>query len=249
MHPNSPILASCPPRPARSCGRPAQAAPIRIGRPSAIHKKLQSPQSHISQATHCSPCLADPHAPRIPIRSISPYVLRGSAIQSASSKNLTLILTRPAFRRRRSPTNPDQQMPWICVTSPQIQRRPSPANPTYLRLGVAPARTRARPWACTRTSVPWSYLHGHARAFTAMVMCLRARSRRDQRGRLWQIHASNPSTQIPTSNDWGAWASGHGIASRCGDDVDDRRRGVPACPPDSGLLRYLRLTWGRCEMH
>ena len=125
---------------------------MRIGRLSAIHKKLQSPQSNISQATHCSPCLADPHAPRIPIRSISPYVFRGSAIQSASSKNLTLILTRPATGSandaptshahstdlRHSPANQAPASPDIsrtCVTIQQIKRQPIPANTTCLRGG------------------------------------------------------------------------------------------------------------------
>ena len=41
------------------------------------------------------------------------------------------------------------------------------------------------------------HLHGHG---------LRARLRRDQRGRLTRIH-TNQLTQTPTSNDWGAWAS------------------------------------------
>ena len=72
--------------------------PIHISRPSAIHKKLQSPQSHISQPIHCSPCLTDPHAPRILHKqTIFPYVLRGSAIQSASSKNPTSISERSAI--------------------------------------------------------------------------------------------------------------------------------------------------------
>ena len=36
-----------------------------------------------------------------------------------------------------------------------------------------PARTRARPWACTRISVPWSYLHGFAHTCTGMRIPIR----------------------------------------------------------------------------
>ena len=96
-HPNSSILASCPPGPARDCGRPAQAAPIHIGRPPAIHKKPQSPQSNISQAVHCSPCLADPHAPRIPIRAMFPYVFTAPPYSHQAPKIPPLVSTRPAF--------------------------------------------------------------------------------------------------------------------------------------------------------
>ena len=89
---------------------------------------------------------------------------------------------------------------------------------------MAPARTRARPWACTRASVSWSYLHGYTRIFTGTrtamaTFLLRAQSRRDQRGRFTQTYAPIQPTQIPPSNDWGAWASGHGVASRCDNGV------------------------------
>ena len=71
---------------------------------------------------------------------------------------------------------------------------------------VAPARTRARPWACTRTSVPWSYLHGYAHGHghtftgtrTAMVTCLlREHSRGDQRGRFERIYTPTPAHSNP----------------------------------------------------
>ena len=109
VHHNSPILVSCPPRPARDCGRPAQAVPTHISRPSAIHKKLQSPQPNISQAIHCSPCLADPHAPRIHIRAISPYVLRGSHILSPSSQNLDIGFDKTSVP---GPANPQPIRPY-----------------------------------------------------------------------------------------------------------------------------------------
>ena len=125
MRPNSSILASCPLRPARDCGRPAQGPPMHISRPSTIHKKLQSPQSHISQAIHCSPCLADPHAPRILIRAISPYGSRGSSMPHTSSKNPIPIPPRPAFR---SPHIPNQN-PQIHVRTCTAMARAIPPRP------------------------------------------------------------------------------------------------------------------------
>ena len=68
-----------------------------------------------------------------------------------------------------------------------------------------PARTRARPWACTRISVPWSYLHGFAHTCTAMVICLRVRLRRDQRPVHSNARPAN-SLKFPAPAR-GAWAS------------------------------------------
>ena len=71
-------------------------------------------------------------------------------------------------------------------------------------------------------------------------------------GRSTQTYASNQLTQIPTSNDWGAWAT---LRRRCDVNVDARGGGpAPACvigpkgpmddPPEGGPLRAgtVRLT-------
>ncbi len=75
--------------------------PMRISRPPAIRKKPQSPQSCIPQAMHRGPCLADPHAPRIPIRATSPY-----------RHSLTMRPPRPARRLAQifTPTSPANQL-------------------------------------------------------------------------------------------------------------------------------------------
>ena len=72
--------------------------PMRISRPPAIRKKPQSPQSCIPQAMHRGPCLADPHAPRIPIRATSPY-----------RHSLTMRPPRPAAGLRKSSRQPVPQ--------------------------------------------------------------------------------------------------------------------------------------------
>ena len=105
-------------------GRP----PIRISRHPAIHKKLQSPQAHISQAIHCSPCPADPHAPRIHIRTISPYVLRGSHILSPSSQNLDIGFDKTSVP---GPANPQPTQP---------HKFPNPAG-TAMACASQPAET------------------------------------------------------------------------------------------------------------
>ena len=64
---------------------------------------------------------------------IFPYGFRGSAIQSASSKNSTLISPRPASGLHKSPTNPAKQTLWTCVTPPQTPSQPCQANVQNLR--------------------------------------------------------------------------------------------------------------------
>ena len=98
---------------------------MHISRPSTIHKKLQSPQSHISQAIHCSLCLADSHAPRILIRAISPYGSRGSSMPHTSSKNPIPIPPRPAFRSSHIPN----QNPQIHVRTCTAMARAIPPRP------------------------------------------------------------------------------------------------------------------------
>ena len=111
---------------------------MRISRPPAIHKKLQSPQSHISQAIHCSPCLADPHAPRIHIRTISPYVLRGSHILSPSSQNLDIGFDKTSVP---GPANPQPTRP---------RKSPNPAG-TAIACASQPTETSGR---LTQTYAP-----------------------------------------------------------------------------------------------
>ena len=123
--------------PIQADGPHAQAAPHAHQPPSSNSQKTAKP---------ASPHLADPHAPRIPIRATFPHVSTAPPCNLQAPKIPTLVSIRPTF------------------PAPQVPNQPGPTNsPT----------PRARPWACTRISVPWSYLHGHARAFTAMVTSLR----------------------------------------------------------------------------
>ena len=89
---------------------------LHTSRPPAIHKKPQSPQAHISQAIHCSPCLADPHAPRIPIRVMFPYVSADPPYGQPAPKNPAPIPPRPAFpapqtRHPQASTNSLRRLP------------------------------------------------------------------------------------------------------------------------------------------
>ena len=87
MHPNSSILASRPLRPARGCGRPAQADPHTHQPPSGNSQKTaKSAIPHLAGHTlqpmpRRSPCASDPHTGYVPTR------FHGSPIQPPSSKN------------------------------------------------------------------------------------------------------------------------------------------------------------------
>ena len=174
--------------PIQADGPHAQAAPHAHQPPSGNSQKAAKP---------ASPHLADPHAPRIPIRATFPHVSTAPPCNLQAPKIPTLVSIRPTF------------------PAPQVPNQPGPTNsPT----------PRARPWACTRISVPWSYLHGHARAFTAMVTSLRldphasGHASAETSVRLWQIKRQPNSLKSPGGH-------GHGAASRCGDD------GGPAFKP------------------
>ena len=105
----------------------------------------------------------NPQAPKNP----NPNPKRPASGAADPQPTLTNRYPGPASHLRKSSACRPQQLSLTCVTVQQTKCRPSPANPTDLRLGVAPARTRspsrarARPWACTRASVPWSRFHGY----------------------------------------------------------------------------------------
>ena len=79
MHPNSSILASCPLRPARSCGRPAQAATHTYQPPSGNSQKAAKSAiphlaGHTPQPTpRRFPHASDPHTGHILIQPQSDY--------------------------------------------------------------------------------------------------------------------------------------------------------------------------------
>ena len=98
----------------RGCGRPAQADPHAHQPPSGNSQKTAKPAF---RRPYRSPCLAASHAPRIPIRAISPYRhsltmrpprparrLTQTRRQPVSSNSLRL--RRRAARRRRQRTAP-----------------------------------------------------------------------------------------------------------------------------------------------
>ena len=116
--------------------------PIRISRPPAIHKKPQSPQSRISQAMHCSPCLAASRTPRIPIRAISPYrhsltmcpprparPVPQTRRQPVSSNSLRLLRRAARRRRQRMASLRDATTASASQWRPALKpaRRPAPA--------------------------------------------------------------------------------------------------------------------------
>ena len=149
---------------------------------------------------------------------ISPYVFRGSTIQSTSSKESD---SKPGETSRSNATNPQPTLsskhPGPALPVQQIKRQTSSSKfykPAKWGVPSPPVRTskvilarvcaRALPWSLTSASAwPW-----------------RKPIRRDQRPALAdqapirftqipcscvtspQIHASERSTQIP----WGAWA-------------------------------------------
>ena len=196
--------------PIQADGPHAQAAPHAHQPPSGNSQKAAKP---------ASPHLADPHAPRIPIRATFPHVSTAPPCNLQAPKIPTLVSIRPTF------------------PAPQVPNQPGPTNsPT----------PRARPWACTRISVPWSYLHGHARAFTAMVTSLRldphasGHASAETSVRLWQIKRQPNSlkSQRPTTG-------GHGRRRRRVDD--DRGAGMswsglwPGSPGNRGRLDSTKV--------
>ena len=117
----------------------------------------------------------------------------------------------PALQSSKSNANQFQQILHTCEGGGWL----APPACAYLHVR-AHGHGHARAYlyhghTCTGLRTPvrvCAYLYGYARTFTgmrtAMVICLRVRLRRDQRGRSTQTYASNQLTQIPTSNDWGA---------------------------------------------
>ena len=109
-------------------------------------------------------------------RPSPPYVFRGSAIQSASSKKSGIDSDETSDRPRKSPTNPAQQTPRTCVTPPQIKRQSSPYKPSepasHLRKFSAGQATQI-----LQTGGGWHLLHAHtstyARTFTGMLTLAR----------------------------------------------------------------------------
>ena len=148
---------------------------VRLGRPPAIHKKLQSPQSHISQAIHYSPCLTDPHTPRIPIQVMFPYVPTDPPYRHQAPKIPTLVSTRPASGAADSqPILPD--------------RFPEPAS--HLRKSI-PNRLQQITHACdwgggAVTSCTYGHGHIHSR------VCARPWSRAHIHGHAHGHGASQP---------------------------------------------------------
>ena len=114
--------------------------PMRISRYPAIHKKPQSPQTHISQAIYCSPCLADPHAPRIPIQAMFQYVSADPSYGQPAPKNPTPNSARSA--------------PWSRKSIPNQSRR----------FQVFPVRRGTAPWCPRRHAAAYapSSVPGHA---------------------------------------------------------------------------------------
>ena len=139
---------------------PHRRSPIRISRPPAIHKKLQSPQSHISWAIHCSPCLTDPHAPRIPIRVMFLYVSVDPSCHPQAPKNPTPNPARPALRSRKSSANQSPHL--LCSKgggSGNAQGAALPARPRLHRPGftaIHAYRIRSGPqkWGITSSPRP-----------------------------------------------------------------------------------------------
>ena len=169
---------------------------------------------------------------------ISPYVLRGSPILLSGSINPTPILPRLASGAADPQPILPNRCPGPASRSSKFSASQVAQIPHTCEVGVAPARTRARPWACTRISVPRSYLHGHARAFTAMVTSLRldphASDETSADGLRKPTHSTN-SLKLPAPTR-GAWASGYDVASRCDDGV-----GVAV-----GACTQARLKAGSC---
>ena len=169
--------------------------------------------------------LADPHR-----QAISPYVFRGSTIQSASSKESESKSGETSVQRRRSPTNPAQQIPWTCVTVHQTKRQPSHANPTYLRLGggrhllrvrlygYAHGHIRVHPYTMVIPARAYAHLHAHGHAHVCtMVILARTCACRSPGTPLPRpasgFNRSTHPTRYSNSNDWGTWVR-HRFAMR-----------------------------------
>ena len=180
----------------------------------------------------------------------------GSHTQAVSS--MSTVLTHPrGFSYMPAPSL--HTFPRIPHTTklqkirPQIQRdllhifaNQAPAKSSKYHMpatgGGAGTYARARPRACTRISVQWSYLHGHARAFTAMVTSLRL-----------DPHASGHASAETSADGFGRstlqsnplkspGGHGHGVVSRCDDGVDVDDSGDSTCMCDRAIEPKGQIT-------
>ena len=157
--------------------------PIRAGGPpytsghpyasAALRQFTKNRKAHTSQATHCSPCLADPHAPRIPIRATFPHVSTAPQCNLQAPKIPTLVSARPASpapqtRHPRVSTNSLRRLQARCrmprrgigpprPASPAPQTRRQPVSTNSLRLRRRAARRRRQRTAPPRdaASTQW----------------------------------------------------------------------------------------------
>ena len=137
--------------------------------PPFVSKTTKSAGS-ISQAMHCSPCLADPHAPRIHIRATLSYVSTAPPYSHQAPKISTLVSTRPAFQFHKSQPTPTSKHP-----EPALHLRKPNA-------GQFQQITHACDWGGGCRHLLHGYAHtctyGHAHTFmgTRTAMVMRARS-------------------------------------------------------------------------
>ena len=198
-----PLIFMCFPAPYTRAASHTQTAPSNVNSPHA--------------SARLSPCWR-----RSPIR------FYGSPIQSPSSKNPTPISTRPAF-------------PAPQIRHPQVSTNSLRRLLERYRMsgrGIGPPRpaagsprsthpTGSRIFPATKgggSGNALHRLHGHvstglaSRPFTRVVSGPArkngaSQTRRDQRDRFTQTYAPIRFTQIPRSNDWGAWVR-HRFAMR-----------------------------------
>ena len=148
--------------------------PIRAGGPpytsghpyasAALRQFTKNRKAHTSQATHCSPCLADPHAPRIPIRATFPHVSTAPQCNLQAPKIPTLVSARPASPAPQTTPAGLHKFPASTAGAvPHAQAGHRPAETSVSgTANQAPTGLHKLPAAATTCSPPTASTHGAA---------------------------------------------------------------------------------------
>ena len=164
--PNSPILASCPLRPARGCGRPAQAATHTHQPPSGNSQKTaKSAIPHLAGHTlqpmpRRSPCASDPHTGHVPTR------FRGSPhTTSKLQKSRHWFRRDQRFRLHKSGTHGPPQIPcvdcWRGTACPDGAPTRRDQRPVHSNLRIQPVYSNSLRLRAARRHHVTSSRHRH----------------------------------------------------------------------------------------
>ena len=193
---------------------------------------------------HRNPCLAASHEPRIPIRAMFPYVSADPSCHPQDPKNPTPNPERPATGpANQAPASPDRfhgpatgvaPAPPACMRTSACTRTPARVCAYLYGHGHTCTAMAVSQWHGSMVTYPWH-------AFISILTLPGTVPPRPAAGlrkpptnivtqvhwagdRLTQTYASNPPTQIPPSNPWGACTASLRDASASATTLRRRRR-------------------------